>query len=557
MSYFDDDAEGCDPPHPLGVLPAGNYLLDAFKPGFIDARRNGLGSLSRLDDEAMLCVLEFLDAKSLCLFGAASRITYAFAAHDDTWRALVLRVDNWDFVFHGSWRATATGQAAPFPPPFSRCGLYSAVLYHAHRAATARIRKVWGEFDNLPRLSLLNTEEENFRINFEMGVGRPSLFVGGVKDRWPGWEANGGGEWSGPSLVAKHGTACFHAGGFDPSLSAYTSYASRDTSDQAMYIFDAEFVNKVPILGNYKVPDLFSNDLFALLPPLERPHFQWLICGPRKSGSVFHVDPNGTSAWNACLAGAKLWILLPPDLPPPGVWASQDGAHACAPLSVVEWYLQFWEPYREMRDKRLRACDAEDAAKVKIAAAAATIGGEVEGGGREGGGSLQWHASGGGGQKRGRPSSTTTATTAPPPPPLARPYSGIAREGDIVFIPHGWWHCVLNIGEGLTIAVTQNFCSKEGLPKVLQFLREKPHAISGMRDDDSALQLERRFRSVLQEKEPEELLRADAILAAAIFKQTTTSSSSRWARVTAAAAATVDDNTPFSATSLWGGGKEV
>ena len=538
-SFFDDDDSNVDPPHPLGVLPAGNFLWDSTQAGFIDARRLGLGILSHLDDEAMLNVLEYLDGRSLCLFGGASRVAYAFATHDDTWRALVLRSEPpWDFTFTGSWRGTgiirasSSSAAVLVTPPFSRCGLYSATLFHAHRSATARIRREWGEFDNLPRPDVEKTTAFDFRADFELGVGRPALLVGAVKGRWPGWAPNGGGAWSGPAIVAKYGSESLHAGGFDPTIAAYAAYAAGDSGDQAMYIFDAEFADKVPGLGSYSVPPAFPTDLFALLHPQDRPHYRWLIMGPKKSGSVFHQDPNGTSAWNACLAGAKLWILLPPDLPPPGVWASADGAHACAPLSVVEWYLQFWEPYKEMRDRRIRACDAEEAAKAKA---------EVE---------VEVDVDVGGGAKRGRPFSK-------PQSPLSRPYSGIALEGDVVYIPHGWWHCVLNIGEGLTVAVTQNFCSPEGLPQVLKFLKEKPLAISGTRDDAAAAVLGERFRRVLEEKEPEELARADAILAedAPLVK------TSRWARITtsttggggcAPGTSDASSSSSFSFAALWG-----
>jgi hypothetical protein len=48
--------------------------------------------------------------------------------------------------------------------------------------------------------------------------------------------------------------------------------------------------------------------------------------------------------------------------------------------------------------------------------------------------------------------------------PDKRPIEFIARAGDVVFVPCGWWHCVLNLDH--TVAVTQNYLSSSNIKYV-------------------------------------------------------------------------------------------
>lgn len=61
--------------------------------------------------------------------------------------------------------------------------------------------------------------------------------------------------------------------------------------------------------------------------------------------------------------------------------------------------------------------------------------------------------------------------TLPTLAPHERPLECLVMPGDIVFIPSGWWHTVLNIG--LTIAVTQNVCSPRTFPMVAADINAK------------------------------------------------------------------------------------
>jgi oxalate decarboxylase/phosphoglucose isomerase-like protein (cupin superfamily) len=59
------------------------------------------------------------------------------------------------------------------------------------------------------------------------------------------------------------------------------------------------------------------------------------------------------------------------------------------------------------------------------------------------------------------------------------PLECVCREGEIMFVPHGWWHCVINLEH--TVAITQNYVSRRNLDAVLKFVRERPEQISGLR----------------------------------------------------------------------------
>lgn len=74
------------------------------------------------------------------------------------------------------------------------------------------------------------------------------------------------------------------------------------------------------------------------------------------------------------------------------------------------------------------------------------------------------------------------------------PIECICRAGEVIFVPRGWWHAVLNL-EDDTIAITQNYVSRCNLLHVTDFIRERPDQVSGFDDDATPRSFEQLFRA--------------------------------------------------------------
>jgi len=426
-------------------------------------RRAGLGVVWRIPDAAMLEMLGYLGATELVSFMGTSKAAYVFANHVDLWRDVTLRRWSSHLVYIATWRDTyaraalaasgRTHDVQNFRPhvPIRLTNIFSDVLHRTWVCHTCEWESSCPGFfvhSDVPRRDAADLSVDAFVAEYEM-ANRPVIIRGAV-DHWGAMR-----RWTPEYLAAACGDRQFRATSATAPVAAqftmaeYFAYASQAQEEAALYLFDRDFHAVAGLGSDYDIPSYFrpgpprravpaatgtatgsrdgescpgdergyATDLFRVFGETARPDYRWLIAGPKRSGSIFHIDPNMTNAWNVCVKGRKKWIFYPPSVCPPGVERSPDGADVAVPLSTGEWLLSFWPAHMEARRH---------------------------------------------------------------PDPKKRPLEAIVEEGEVIFVPHGYWHMVVNVDD--CIAVTHNYVSSANLADVLRFLRDKPEQISGVRD---------------------------------------------------------------------------
>ena len=179
-------------------------------------------------------------------------------------------------------------------------------------------------------------------------------------------------------------------------------YANRD--DSPLYVFDSSSLDNDKIskslLQDYTVPSYFgTDDLFRLVSESRRPPYRWVLVGPKRSGSCIHIDPLATNAWNTLLFGRKRWVLFPPH--------------------VKKYIVKGRGLIRKHEDDEAIHYFMTILPRIKAAAAS----------------------------NRGDNDYRDFCC-----------YEFTQEPGETVFVPHGWWHAVLNLEH--SVAVTQNFVSR-------------------------------------------------------------------------------------------------
>mmetsp|Transcript_49428 Transcript_49428/g.106454 ORF Transcript_49428/g.106454 Transcript_49428/m.106454 type:complete len:520 (-) Transcript_49428:534-2093(-) len=166
----------------------------------------------------------------------------------------------------------------------------------------------------IPRVHRKDITPETFLEDFRK-AGRP-VIVEGALDDWPAMY-----RWNLDALEERFRHVPFKVAKDDKGkkmrmkMKYFTDYVRHQQDDSPLYLFETNVDDNGYIrelAKDYEVPDLFPQDWLALVNNEARPPFRWFCVGPKRSGTGVHIDPLGTSAWNAVTHGTKRWVLMEP-----------------------------------------------------------------------------------------------------------------------------------------------------------------------------------------------------------------------------------------------------
>jgi len=172
-----------------------------------------------------------------------------------------------------------------------------------------------GQTVPIPRVKRSEITQEWFEKNCQV-PGRP-VIVEGACSHWPAMK-----KWAIPELKKRFRHTAFKVGSdkkgrkLRMKFKYFADYMEKQQDDSPLYLFETNIDNAADMATlkqDFSMPtDLFPHDWLSLLNHESRPPFRWWCIGPKRSGTTVHIDPLGTSAWNAVTSGVKRWVLFEP-----------------------------------------------------------------------------------------------------------------------------------------------------------------------------------------------------------------------------------------------------
>ena len=179
--------------------------------------------------------------------------------------------------------------------------------------------------DTLPRIPC-SISKEDFQAKYEL-TRTPVMLVGCDED-WPAKE-----KWTVKNLIhrfdnstqwrAKTSLDKETMGEYDEDVE-WKIVAEELEKNEWFYIFDdLDRPGRESLKAEYSIPSPFQGtDLYAEDFPPDLGTLRWFCLGSKHTGTMVHMDPFGSDAWNSLVVGHKWWMLFPPD-------ATKRWTHEC------------------------------------------------------------------------------------------------------------------------------------------------------------------------------------------------------------------------------------
>ncbi|KAF2850836.1 Clavaminate synthase-like protein [Plenodomus tracheiphilus IPT5] len=401
------------------------------------------GLFATLPDELLNHALESFDADVLLRLGSTCRALYAFTRLDELWRALFVSSPPEDFDWRGTWRATYLRIPRENVTSISCANLFSDTLYRPFQCAHTPLNLYATRIpkgNEIIRLSDLTYEEYA-----EIWVDKPFILTSPVKE-WPVY-----GTWTPEYLLSKFPDTKFRAEAVDWPMSKYMTYMYDNADESPLYLFDRAFACKTNIEDSLR------------------------------SSNRDEGQSTQASYWSPTCFGDELfsvleehrpdcrWMIMGPARSGSTFHKDPNATSAWnAVLTGSKYWLMF--PAGPGIEPPPGVIISDDQSEITSPLSIAEY-------------MLTFHE-------------------------LARQTpgckEGICYAGEVLHVPSGWFHLVLNLEDSL--ALTQNFVPRKKLPDVLAFLRDQRGEVSGFSEEvcDRAYELfvERlgyKFPEVLEE----------------------------------------------------------
>lgn len=234
---------------------------------------------------------------------------------------------------------------------------------------------------------------------------------------WPAYK-----NWSVETLRSKYGETVFRAEAVDWSFNTYVDYMRNHSDESPLYLFDRDFVSKM----NLKVGPLDQEPEAVYWPP------------PCFGEDLFSVLGNDRPD--------RRWLIIGPERS--GSTFHKDPNATSAWNAVVrgsKYWIMFPSSSKLPPPPGVYVSVDQSEVTSPLSIAEWLLG---------------FHA-----EARRTPGCL----------------EGICGEGEILHVPSGWWHLVVNVEPA--IAITQNFIPRGHLSSALSFLSNKADQVSGFRKD--------------------------------------------------------------------------